>query len=270
MVPVLPLESVADSGVAEYAAVGDPELVRQRGLFIAEGRLVVKRLIESGRCRIRSLLMSEAAMHELAPALQRLEPSVPVYVGPVQMFRDITGFNIHRGCLALAERPVSAPAAALVYGARLVLVLQSIANPDNVGGIFRNAAAFGVDAVLLDRATADPLYRKTVRTSMGASLEVPFAAIDGPGDLQAVRNAGLTVAALTAREPAETLDRFAARQRGGRLALLLGNEGDGLSPEVLAAADHRVRIPTSGRIDSLNVAVAAGIALSRLTAFGAV
>jgi tRNA G18 (ribose-2'-O)-methylase SpoU len=149
-------------------------------------------------------------------------------------------------------------------------MLESIANPDNVGGIFRNAAAFAVDVVLLDPATSDPLYRKTVRTSMAASLDVPFATLDGPAALMALRHAGLTLVALTAREPAQTLDSFRARHRGGRLALLFGNEGDGLSPEVLAAADHRVRIPTAGRSGSLNVAVAAGIALSRLTGFAPV
>jgi tRNA G18 (ribose-2'-O)-methylase SpoU len=266
-VPVLPLESARDSGVVEYAAVADPELVRRRGLFVAEGRLVVRRLIERGRHRIRSLLVSEAALHELASALERLDPSVPVYVGPVQLFRDVTGFNIHRGCLALADRPPATPAETLLRGARMILLLEAIANPDNVGGIFRNAAAFGVDAVLLDAATSDPLYRKTIRTSMSASLDVPFAALDWPRDCSAVRDAGLTVVALSARDPAETLDSFADRHRGGRLAVLLGNEGEGLSAEALAAADHRVRIPTTGRVDSLNVAVAAGIALSRLTDF---
>jgi tRNA G18 (ribose-2'-O)-methylase SpoU len=269
-VPVFTLESAVESGVAEYAAVADPELVRRRGLFVAEGRLVVRRLIERGRCRIRSLLVNEAALHELGPALERLDPSVPVYVGPGRLFHDITGFNIHRGCLALAERPPATPPATLLHDARMILLLESIANPDNVGGIFRNAAAFGVDAVLLNAATSDPLYRKTIRTSMGASLDVPFATLAWPRDLVVVRDAGLTIAALSAREPAETIDRFAERHRGSRLALLLGNEGEGLSPEALGLADYRVRIPTAGRVDSLNVAVAAGIALARLTDFAPV
>ena len=126
------------------------------------------------------------------------------------------------------------------------------------------------DAVLMDAVTSDPLYRKTIRTAMGASLRVPFARLDWTSCLAAVRAAGLSIVTLTPREPAETLERFAAERAGGRLALVLGNEGQGVSETTLAATDHRIRIPTSGDVDSLNVAVASGIALARLTHFASV
>ena len=214
--------------------------------------------------------MSPAAYRELRATLDRLDPAIPIYVCPVQFFRDITGFDIHRGCLALAIRPPQLAPSALLARARFVLLLESIANPDNVGGIFRNAAAFDVDAVLMNTVTSDPLYRKTIRTSMGASLRVPFARLDWPACLAEVRAAGFPIVTLTPHEPAQTLDRFAADHPGGRLALVLGNEGDGVSETTLAASDHRIRIPTSAAVDSLNVAVAAGIALARLTRFASV
>jgi tRNA G18 (ribose-2'-O)-methylase SpoU len=266
-VAIITLSSAEDPRIAEYASVADPELARAGGLFVAEGRFVVRRLIDDDRYCIRSMLLNEAAQQQLDGILARLDPRVPVYVCPVQSFRDITGFNMHRGCVALVERPTPPSVGELLERARLVLMLESIANPDNVGGIFRNAAAFGADGVLLDAATCDPLYRKAIRTSMGAVLRVRFARADWADALPIVRSTGFTVVALTPHAAAEPLDRFAEHRRGERLALLLGNEGSGLSEGASASADARVRIPTTGEVDSLNVAVAAGIALSRLTRF---
>jgi tRNA G18 (ribose-2'-O)-methylase SpoU len=265
-VAIIALSTAEDPRIAEYASVADPELARAGGLFVAEGRLVVRRLIEDGRYRVRSVLLSEAAQQQLAGALARLDREVPVYLCPMQSFRDVTGFDIHRGCLALVERPAPCSVREVLDGARLVLMLESIANPDNVGGIFRNAAAFGAGGVLLDAATCDPLYRKAIRTSMGAVLRVPFARAELADALPVVRSTGFTVVALTP-QAAEPLDRFAEPRRGGQLALLLGNEGSGLSEAAAASADARVCIPTTSEVDSLNVAVAAGIALSRLTRF---
>jgi tRNA G18 (ribose-2'-O)-methylase SpoU len=224
-------------------------------------------VIEDGRFAIRSLLLSEAAQQQLGGLLARLDPAVPVHVRPTQSFRDITGFNIHRGCIALVARPPELDPDAVAGGARLLVWLESIANPDNVGGIFRNAAAFGADGVLLDAATGDPLYRKAIRTSMAATLRVPFARVHSPDVLPKLRTMGFTVAALTPHEPAASLERFANQPRPPRLVLLLGNEGDGLSAAAAASADVRLRIPMNTDVDSLNVAVAAGIALSRLTRF---
>ena len=146
-------------------------------------------------------------------------------------------------------------------------MLEGVSNADNVGGVFRNAAAFGAGGVVLSPTCCDPLYRKAIRTSMGATLHVPFARVgarDWPGTLERVRAAGFTLVALTPREPSETLDRFAARGAASRIALLVGTEGAGLTPSAEAAADHRVRIPIGVGVDSLNLAVATGIALHAL------
>jgi tRNA G18 (ribose-2'-O)-methylase SpoU len=259
------LESPDDPRAAAYRDVADPELYR-RGLFVAEGRLVVQRTIAEGRFRVRSLLLSEAARAALAPDLARLSPEVPIYVCEIGQFRRLTGYNLHRGCLALVERPPLRALNEVLDAARLVVALEEVANADNVGGVFRNAAAFGVDAVLLTPSTCDPLYRKAIRTSMAATLSVPFAQVDDwPGGLVDLRARGFTTVALTPREPSETLDAFVRRPRPERLALMVGAEGNGLSAGATALADCRVRIPIRTGIDSLNLAVAVGIALSRLS-----
>jgi tRNA G18 (ribose-2'-O)-methylase SpoU len=155
----------------------------------------------------------------------------------------------------------------VIASAQTMIVLEGVSNADNVGGVFRNAAAFGAGGVLLSPTCCDPLYRKAIRTSMGSSLRVPFTRAgdqDWPGVLTRVRAAGFTIVALTPREPAETLDAFAARPRASRVALMVGTEGAGLTPAVEATADHRVRIPIGDRVDSLNLAVAVGIALYAL------
>jgi tRNA G18 (ribose-2'-O)-methylase SpoU len=276
------IDCATDPRLALYRHVRDGDLLRERGLFVAEARLIVKRAIEDRRYVVRSLLVNDAALRDLAPALDRLEASVPVLVCRTDDFLQVTGFHIHRGCLALVERPVATPVDHLIYRAQALVVLEAVANADNVGGVFRNAAAFGADGVLLSPTCCDPLYRKAIRTSMGAVLSVAFARVDEadwPGVLTRVRAAGATIVALTPREPSEALDDFAARWgRAGvrlgsdpgptparpRIALVVGAEGGGLSPAVEAAADYRVRIPISDRVDSLNLAVAAGIALHRL------
>jgi tRNA G18 (ribose-2'-O)-methylase SpoU len=179
----------------------------------------------------------------------------------------LTGMDIHRGCLALVERPRLATVDEIVDRAATIIVLEAVANPDNVGGIFRNAAAFGVDAVLLSPPCSDPLYRKAIRTSMAATLHVPFARVTPwPSGLQTLRDRGFEIAALTPREPSRTLDDYAAGPAAGRLALLVGAEGAGLSSEAEQMADVRIRIPVSTHVDSLNVTVATGIALARLGA----
>jgi tRNA G18 (ribose-2'-O)-methylase SpoU len=243
-------------------------------------------------------------VRELAPLFERV-PDIPVFVAERRDFLELTGHDLHRGCLALVERPLalapldllvptsvpgattsvpgattsvpgatSASAGGTEVGVRTsvpvargteVLVLEGVSNADNVGGVFRNAAAFGVRAVLLSPTCCDPLYRKAIRTSMGAVLRVPFARLDDwPAELTLVRRAGFTIAALTPRAPSETLEAFAARPRPERLALLIGTEGTGLTPAAESAADHRVRIAIDHRIDSLNVSVAVGIALYAL------
>jgi len=246
--------------------VPEPELVRARGLFVAEGRLVVRRLIEDARYQVHSLLISDAALQGLESSLMALPPDVPVYVCERADFLGITGHDIHRGCLALAARPAPRPFDALLAPARAVVVLEGVADAGNIGGVFRNAAAFGAGAVLLSPTCCDPLYRKAVRTSMAATLRVPFARLDEwPAALSRLRTAGFTIVALTLREPAEELEAFRLRPRPEKLALLVGAEGAGLTPAAETMADYRVRVPIRTDVDSLNLAVAAGIALYRLS-----
>jgi tRNA G18 (ribose-2'-O)-methylase SpoU len=267
--PQIRLDRADDPRVQEYRAVSEPELVRESGLFVAEGRLVVRRAIEDGRYHVRSLLLSEAARRDLEPVFGCLAEDVPIYICAAGDFLTIAGFDIHRGCLALVRRPAVLSAENVVGTAKVVVVLEAVANADNVGGVFRNAAAFGADAVLLSPSCCDPLYRKAIRTSMAATLQVPFARIeDWPHGLAALGARGFTVVGLTPRAPAQTLDSFAASSRPARIALLVGNEGTGLSREAEAAAHHLVRVPIRPDVDSLNLVVATGIVLSRLTSLG--
>jgi tRNA G18 (ribose-2'-O)-methylase SpoU len=270
-----------DPQVADYRDIAEADLMRSRGLFVAEGRLVVRRLIEDRRHTLRSVLVNEAAYHALETTLAAAQ--VPTYVCETRDFLGITGHDIHRGCLALVERPralsvtellaavrpplttVAPPSTTVTPPCATLIVLEGVTDPDNVGGVFRNAAAFGAIGVLLDPACCDPLYRKSIRTSMAAVLRVPFARVDAwPHGLGALRELGFTIAALTPRAPAVTIDRFAA-SRPPRVALLVGTEGAGLSGLAESAADTRVRIPIADDIDSLNLAVAVGIALHRLS-----
>jgi tRNA G18 (ribose-2'-O)-methylase SpoU len=268
--PIVPLSTLADPRLAGYREISEPELVRDRGLFVAEGRLVVERVLRQG-FTIRSLLLNAAAHAALAPLLSALERETPVYVADASEFQRLTGHDFHRGCLALVERPKPRPLVPLLEAARTLVVLEGVANPDNVGGVFRNAAAFGVDAVLLSPTTTDPLYRKAIRTSMAQTLRVPFARIGGepgqppwPDALSLLAERGFQLVALTPREPSLDIDAFARTQRSARTALLVGTEGAGLSEAVEVRAEQRVRIPIRRDVDSLNLAVAVGIALHRL------
>lgn len=255
-----------DPRIAAYRSVADPQLARAGGWFVAEGRLVVRRVIEDGRYRVRSLLLNAAAAAQLADVTAGLPSDVPVYVGALAVFAELTGFNIHRGCLALVDRPAPRGVDEAIAGASTILVLDGVANADNVGSAFRSAAAFGAAAVVLSPTCCDPWYRKAIRTSMGAVLRVPFAIAEPwPSALTRMREAGFTIVALTPRQPSEEIGAFAARGRPTRIALVAGAEGAGLSGEVESRADVRIRIPIANAVDSLNVGVAIGIALHALS-----
>lgn len=263
------IDRAADPRVEAYRSLREADLLRTRGVFVAEGRFVVRRVLADERFRVESLLVNEAALRDLAEPISRLDADVPVYVCPTGAFLGLTGFDLHRGCLALVRSPPPQAADAVIDRARTLVVLEAVSNADNVGGIFRNAAAFGADGVLLGPATCDPLYRKAIRTSMGAALRVPFARCDAdgwPAPLARARAAGFTIVALTPRAPSDPLEQIVPRLAAARVALVLGSEGAGLTDAVEAMADYRVRIPVSEQVDSLNVAVAAGIALYRVMA----
>jgi tRNA G18 (ribose-2'-O)-methylase SpoU len=259
---VIDITSLVDQRVADYTHVGEGAWLRDRGLFVAEGRLVVRRLFETRRFNVRSVLITRAAYAALADILAPAR--CPIYVCEQDLMNQLAGFNFHRGCLALAERPSETSAVDLIPTARCLLALEGVGNPDNVGGLFRVAAAFGVDGILLDRTSGDPLYRKAIRTSMGSAFRVPFAQAGNWLDrLTEIRKAGADLVALTPDISATVLADYASRRSPDRrIVLMLGAEGAGLSREAIVAATARVRIPIVENVDSLNVVVAAGIALA--------
>lgn len=239
----------------------DADLLRADGLFVAEGRLVVRRLLEGRRFTTRSLLLTPAAHEELAGVLP-LAPDLPVYLLPLDAFEAVAGFHVHRECLAMGERGPEPDWRTVAKSNGVLVVLEGLADPDNVGSIFRHAAAFGAAGVLLSPSAADPLYRKAIRTSMGAALHVPFARLaPWPEALDDLRGSGVTIAALTPGPDATPLREAASAFTAGPLALLLGNEGAGLSAGSLARAALHVRIPMAPGAESLNVSAAAAIAL---------
>jgi len=261
------IEDPTDPRIADYREARDGHLRGHDGLFLAEGRLVVRRLLEASRFRTRSLLSTRRALDDLLDVLAGAG-APRVYEASTETIRAIVGFKFHRGCLALGERgrPTAAHDVVAPGGPRIVLALEELADPDNVGAVFRNAAAFGAAGVLLSPGCADPLYRKAIRVSMGATLSTPFARTEWGNGLAALRGAGYTLVALTPDRCADAIDAVAARGvPTRRLALIVGAEGAGLSQESRAASDHRVRIPMAPGSDSLNVATACGIALHRLT-----
>jgi len=260
LVPVVTLDAPELEG---YRHVAQPDRLAAAGHFVAEGRLVVARLIALGTYRLHSLLLTTAAAEAMAGVLAQVPAHVPVYVASHELMNGVVGFNIHRGCLALAERPAGqALAAADLVAATRLLVLEGVNNPDNVGGLFRAGAALGAELVLLGPDCGDPLYRKAIRTSMGASLALPWrVAAKWPEALTAIRQAGLAIVACT---PAQDAPSVYDVPLPARAAVLVGAEGPGLSAAALASADLQVRIPMHGGIDSLNVVTAAAIVLSAI------
>ena len=230
-----------------------PDRPGGRGLVLAEGTVVVRRLLGSPYPP-RALLGVARRIDELAEELADLD--VPAFVTDADTMASVVGFHLNRGVLASADRAPAPDLDTLLAHARRVAVLEAVNDHENLGALFRNAAALGVDAVLLAPGCADPLYRRSVRVSMGHVLRVPFTAGSWPELVAALRRAGFVLAALTPSGEAapEVLGD------AGRLALLLGAEGPGLSGEALGLADHRVRIPMAPGVDSLNVATAAAVA----------
>jgi tRNA G18 (ribose-2'-O)-methylase SpoU len=253
------VDDPGDPRLADYVGLTDAALRRRlelgRGIFIAEGELVIRQLLVSPY-PVRSVLVTPARHHHLAAVLAELD--APVFVAPPEVLRAVAGFNLHRGAVASAARQPPVDPAALLAQSTTVAVLEGLNDHENVGALFRSAAALGVDAVLLAPGCADPLYRRSVRVSMGAVLRVPFATLSPwPGALADVVGAGFELLALTPRPDAEPMTAF---RRAGAVALLIGSEGRGLTNGALSAAPRHVRIPMRVGVDSLNVAAAAAIA----------
>lgn len=260
------IEDGHDPRLAGYAGVREPALLREHGWLIAEGRFVVRRLLDSHRITVRSLLLNDAALNGLGDLLDGAGLHCDVYVASPDVITAATGFNMHRGCLALAERPAELSMHSVLSTSQWVTVLERVVDADNVGSVFRSAEAFGVDAVLVSPGCCDPFYRKAIRTSSGAALVVPFAtAAPWPDALDDLRAAGFSIAAMTPNAGAMDIGEFVGTAAArSRIAVLLGTEGHGLTADALARADIRLRIPMRGALDSLNIATAAGIALHRL------
>ncbi len=263
---IIAIASPDDPRIASYRSLRERDMARTQGLVWIEGQFTLERLADAGRFAVESVLLAEPRLTGLSATLDRLPVDAPVFVAPQAVLDAIAGFDFHRGVIALARRPPSTTAntllAALPDGRALVLALAGVSNHDNIGACFRNASAFGVQAVVLDAASADPLYRKAMRVSVGAALHLPFAHGGSDADLlQALDRGGFETWALTPRG-GEVLQRLAPP---GRVAVMLGAEGSGLSPGLLARA-RRVSIPMEDRLDSLNVATAGAIALAHIHA----
>ena len=270
--PRLSVDDPDDPRIGDFVGLRDHDLRRRRegrggdlaGLFVAEGDVVVQRALRAGYA-LRAVLVDanrSAALPDEVPA-----DAVVFAAGPAVLER-ITGLGVHRGMLATFDRrPLPRPAD-LLAGARRVVVLENVVNPTNVGVIARSAAAFGYDALLLDHACCDPLYRRASRVAMGEVFAVPHAWLGRlPAGLDVLRSLGFALVALTPAAGSEALDHaVAALGTDAQVAVLLGAEGHGLADDTVAAADRRVRIPIRPAVDSLNVGAAAAIALYALRA----
>lgn len=252
------------AALADYVALTDVALRRrtepERGLYIAESEKVIRRALAVGH-RPRSYLMGRRWLTDLSDVVAAAEADgIPVFVGEHEVIERLTGFHLHRGALAAMHRPELPSLASVLAGARRVAVLEDIVDHTNVGAMFRSAAALGVDAVLVTPRCADPLYRRSIRVSMGTVFQVPWTRIDPwPGGIDVLKAHGLIVAALALTDESVSLDELAATPPE-RLALVLGTEGDGLARRTVAGADVTVRIPMAGGVDSLNVAAASAVA----------
>jgi tRNA G18 (ribose-2'-O)-methylase SpoU len=262
---VIRVSDAAEQGLSDYLQLTDVDLRRTRepaeGLFIAEGEKVIRRALGAGY-ELRSLLLEEKWLPGLADVVEGTR--APVYLADRSVLDQVTGYAVHRGALASMARKPLPPVEEVTRGATRLLVLEDVNDHTNVGLIFRSAAALGADAVLLSPSCADPLYRRAVKTSMGAVLAVPWTRMDQwPSGLAGLAAAGMTLLALTPDEAAEDL-RGVHMGPEDPVAVLVGSEGSGLRSHTLRQVTRHVRVPMSHGVDSLNVAAAAAIALYAL------
>jgi tRNA G18 (ribose-2'-O)-methylase SpoU len=258
---LIKITNAADPRLDDFRDLQDADVrPDRRGIVIAEGVTVLPRLLGSPY-RARAVVGVPERMAEVAPLVAGA--GCPVYVVDKWLLSDVVGFRVTRGVLASADRRPELSVSDLLASAHRIAVLEGLNDFENLGALFRNAAAFGLDGVLLDARCADPLYRRSVRVSMGHVLRVPFAVAPEPWPdaIAAVRDAGFQLLALTPAAGAVPLPEVVAAERS---AVMLGAEGPGLSPGALAAADLRVRIPMTPGVDSLNVATAAAVAFAQL------
>lgn len=260
------INDLSDPRLEDYARLTDVALRRASepagGLYLAESPKVIGRAIAAGHTP-RSVLLQEQWLESVEPLVAEFDG--PLFVGESALLESLTGYHLHRGAIASVHRPPLRAVEEVLAGARRVVVLEDIVDHTNVGAIFRSAAGLGADAVLITPRCADPLYRRSVRVSMGTVLQVPWTRLpDWPAGADLLRGLGFHLAALALDERAVGLDEFSA-DPPERVALLLGAEGDGLSTAALTASDTIVTIPMLHGVDSLNVAAAAAVAVWALT-----
>lgn len=267
------VNSIDDPRLDDYRNVRDADLLGRRGVFMAEGRLVVRALLTASRLKCKSVLATPVGLGSIGDALAASGERPAVYVVQQEVMNGVAGFDVHRGCLAVGERPSAIDVERVLREhdgdldqPRLVVVLDDLTNHDNVGGVFRSALAMGASGVLLSPGCCDPLYRKAIRVSMGAALRLAFARVEPwAAGLAVLRERGFTVAALTPGDGAVDLDEYAARAvRPRRIALVVGAEGEGVSAAALGQCTARLRIAMVDGVDSLNASVAAAVAMHRL------
>lgn len=250
-----------DDRLADYHSLTDVKLRSslevERGLFMAESFTVIERALRAG-AEPRSFMMSEKWLAKFAPLVEQW-PDVPVFVADEDVLEQTTGFHVHRGALAAMHRPIQPSVTDLLKRARTVAVLEDIVDHTNVGALFRSAAALGVDAVLVTPSSADPLYRRSIRVSMGTVFQVPWARLEAwPAGMELLADASFTTIALALQEgsiPLQQADLGPAH----KIAFVLGTEGHGLKPATLRRVDETVIIPMSHGVDSLNVAAASAV-----------
>ena len=275
------LESADDPRVADYTQLTDVHLRKLRepeeGMYIAESSRVLRRALAAGH-RPRSFFLAEKWLADLDDVFQQF-PEVPAYIGTASLLEEITGFHLHRGAMAAMHRPAPLPLGDLLAGAQRVAgleddssrskgarhrsriaILEDLTDHTNVGAVFRSAAAIGVDAVLVSPQCADPLYRRSIRVSMGTVFQVPWTRIEPwPDAIDQLKAAGYFVAGMSLGEGAITLDELVAQDHQN-LVLVFGTEGEGLKPGTDRLLDARVTIPMMNGVDSLNVAASSAVA----------
>ena len=272
MARIVEIESFSDPFLDVYARLTENQLVNranpENALFIAESPKVIERALDDGYEPV-SLLMEKKHIDGQASGVISRCGDVPVFTAPLPVLTQLTGFPLTRGVLCAMKRKPLRPVEEVCAGAKVIAILENVMNPTNVGAVFRSAAALGIDAVLLTPACSDPLYRRSVRVSMGTVFQIPWTRLgtqiaDWPENgMNLLHTLGFKTAALALRDDSVSIDdpALAAEEK---LALVLGTEGEGLADCTIASCDYTVRIPMSHGVDSLNVAAASAVAFWQL------
>lgn len=262
---LIEINSLTHPGVEVFATLTEAQLRSKleprKGLFIAESPKVIHVALDAGYEPLALLCESRHIEGDAATLIARLPAGTPVYTGSRKLLAALTGYTLTRGVLCAMRRPLPRPVAEVTKEARRIVVIDSVVDATNIGAIFRSAAALGIDAVLLTPTSCDPLNRRSVRVSMGSVFLLPWAWLEEP--IQHLHRLGFRTAAMALTDDSIPLDDPRLKQVD-RLALIMGTEGDGLAPQVIAEADYTVKIPMSHHVDSLNVAAAGAVAFWEL------